>query len=301
MKPILNCLAFSVFCFEQAIAQVLPKDVIINEILFNPVKDGFDYVEGYNRSSRYIFLNELMIANRNATGDLASMRILAKDSVTIQPGQYFVITANEKWVRQHYRVPASAKFVELSSLPSYPDDEGTVVILRRRDSSVIDEIHYSHKWHFELISDVTGVALERVSINGVSQNLNNWTSAASTIGHGTPGYQNSQSREDNEIHNGISVLPKVFSPDNDGKDDFVQIEIGSAWQGKVANAVIFDATGRRIRNLIKNELLGNKNVFTWDGLNDRAQKSPPGIYILFAQIFDTRGYMQKVKSCMVLR
>src|ERR1700755_1858451 len=117
MKKLLKCLGLVMFGMMDAFSQdIHNNDVIINEILFNPPTDGYDYVEGFNRSNRAIHLNELLIANRNVTNDIAGARLVSKDTVTIEPGGYFIITANEKWVRQQYTVPATTVFCQVSSL-----------------------------------------------------------------------------------------------------------------------------------------------------------------------------------------
>jgi hypothetical protein len=301
MNKICKWLAMALLCSQEMFSQPLPNDLVINEILFNPTKDGYDYIEVYNRSANPILLNEVMIASRKSNGGLNSVRIITKDSLAVGSGSYCVITADNDWVRQHYHVPGSAIILELSSLPSFPDDEGSVVLVRKKDSAVIDEVTYSEKWHFRMLSDPTGVALERISADRPSQSEYNWTSASSASGYGTPGVLNSQSRTADDPAYGISVLPKIISPDNDGRDDFAQINIGSQSQGKVANAVIYDGFGKRIRYLLKNELLGNSNTFTWDGLDDRSQIVSPGIYILLTRIFDTSGYSTKFKNCIVIR
>ena len=301
MKILYKTLAVLLFCYMRSSAQPLPKDLLINEILFNPIKDGYDYIECYNRSNRVIRLNELTIANRNSTGDISSVKILTRDSLTIEPGQYLLITANKKWLRNHYNVPQGAVICEPASMPSFPDEQGSVVLARKTDSTIIDEVSYSHKWHFQLLNEPTGVALERISVEGPSEDENNWTSASSASGYGTPGAFNSQTKIVDEHPGGISVLPAVVSPDNDGRDDFALITIGYDSQGKIANAIIFDAFGRRIRYLLKNEVLGNYNRFVWDGFDDASRLAPPGIYILLTRIFDVNGYSKKFKNCIVVR
>ena len=291
----------SVFCASAVHAQlIMPHDVIINEILFNPSKDGFDYVEGYNRSSNSIYLNDLMIANRNAADEIASIKNISKEPLKLEPGTYFIITLNEKWLKKNYKVPESALICLVPSLPSFPDDEGSVIILRKDDSLVIDEFKYHENWHFSLLSDPEGVALERINHSIPPQNKNNWTSASSSSGYGTPGLMNSQYLPDGATMAGISVLPKIFSPDNDGHDDFTSININVNDQGKIANAVIYDISGRRVRYMLKNELLGIKNRFIWDGCDDRMQMLPSGIYIIATQIFDLKGNVSKYRSCIVL-
>ena len=274
--------------------------LVINEILFNPVKEGFDYVEIYNRSNNNINLAELLIANRNAANEIASVKTISRDSLTIAPGGYIVITANANWLKQHYTIRDTTVIIQLTSLPSLPDDEGCIVLLRKSDSAIVDELNYNENWHFKMLTDRQGVALEKINHNLPSQDRNNWTSASSSAGFGTPGYVNSQFRDNDPGNEVISVLPEVFTPDNDGQNDFVSVTIKTQEPGKIANAVVFNALGRRVRYLLKNEILGATNRFTWDGYDDNDELLPSGIYIIFTQIFDTKGAVSKYRNCIVL-
>jgi hypothetical protein len=219
----------------------------------------------------------------------------------LPPGAYCVITPNPKWLVLNYKIKDTNVVIDVSSLPSYPDDEGCVIILRKADSVIIDEVDYNEKWHFQLLADKQGVTLERIDLNFPSQDENNWTSASYNSGYGTPGYENSQHRIKNAFSGEkVSVLPKVFSPDNDGLNDVSLVEISSAESGNVANAVIYDITGKQVRYLIKNELLGSYNQFKWDGYDDQLRQLPVGVYILFTQIFDMNGRNIKYRNCIVL-
>ena len=279
---------------------IMRNDVIINEILFNPSKDGFDYVEGYNRSAESIDLTDLMVATRNAADEIASVKIITKESIVIRPGNYFVLTVNENWLRKNYYVPDSALIIAMTSLPAFPDDEGAVLLLRKYDTMIVDEFTYNENWHFRMIGDPEGVALERINYNLASQDKNNWTSASSSSGYGTPAQANSQFIPEQKTSEAISVLPKIISPGNDGNNDYAFININVNEQGKLASAIIYDANGRRVRYLLKNELLGAVNRFTWDGCDDRSKILPSGIYIVLTQVFDLKGNVKKYRNCIVL-
>ena len=276
------------------------NDVIINEILFNPSKDGFDYVEGYNRSIEPVDLSDLMIANRNGADEIASIKVLTKEPIILEPGAYFVLTSNETWLRKNYYVPDFALIITMTSLPAFPDDGGTVLLLRKIDTMIIDEFRYHDNWHFRMIGDPEGVALERINYNLGSQDKNNWTSASSSSGYGTPAQVNSQFIPEQKSSEAISVLPKIISPGNDGNNDYAFININVDEMGKLADAIIYDAKGRRVRYLLKNELLGAVNRFTWDGCDDRSKILPSGIYIILTQIFDLKGNVKKYRNCVVL-
>jgi hypothetical protein len=301
MKRIALCLMLFVVCLHAIQGQLIMRnDVIINEILFNPSKDGFDYVEGYNRSAESIDLTDLMVATRNAADEIASVKIITKESIVLRPGNYFVLTVNEKWLRKNYYVPDSALIIAMTSLPSFPDDEGAVLLLRKYDTMIVDEFTYNENWHFRMIGDPEGVALERINFNLASQDKNNWTSASSSSGYGTPAQPNSQFIPEQKTSEVVSVLPKIISPGNDGNNDYAFININVNELGKLADAIIYDANGRRVKHLLKNELLGAANRFSWDGCDDRSKILPSGIYIVLTQIFDLKGNVRKYRNCVVL-
>ena len=279
--------------------EAILDDVVINEILFNPKPDAFDYVEIYNRSNKIVDASKLYIANRNTSGVLASIKKLSETPFYIFPDGYIVVTEDASSLKHEYMVQKPENLLVLSSLPSLPDDKGIVVITNSQ-GNVVDEVSYSEKWHFALINNNEGVALERIDPNDSSQKQSNWHSAASTAGYGTPTYKNSQYKQTNSANAVIEVSPKVFSPDNDGHDDITTISYEVTEPGYVANITIFDANGRLVRYFIKNALLGLKGSWNWDGLNENGQKLPVGTYIIYAEIFNLQGKKKQFKNTVVL-
>ncbi len=98
----------------------------------------------------------------------------------------------------------------------------------------------------------------------------------------------------------ITLTPKVFSPDNDGFDDFATLNYKFAQTGNVANLTIFDAAGRPVKYLERNALTGLEGFFRWDGLNDKQQKLPQGIYIFYLEVFNASGKKQQFRHTIVL-
>ena len=273
-------------------------DIVINEILFNPTSTGVDYVEIYNRSQKIIDAKQLYIANRNSTNVVSSITQLTTESILIFPGDFLVITEDPQIVMRQFVTTNADAFLQINNLPSYSDDKGNVIILNLQ-GKIVDEVAYSDKWHFPLISNTEGVSLERIDYNAPSVQ-NNFHSAATSVGYGTPGYKNSQFRIDQQLQGEIVVTPKVFSPDNDGIDDFAVINYSFPSTGYVANITIFDAAGRVIRYLQKNALSGIKGSYTWDGLGEKQQKLSQGIYIIYTEIFNTAGKRKQFKNTIVL-
>ena len=274
-------------------------DVIINEILFNPKTDGTDFVEIYNRSNKIINLSSLILANRSSTGVISNLKQLSVQNVAIFPGEYLVLSEDETSVKRQYTAKNLSAFINLSSLPSYPDDKG-IIVLVNNTGAVVDELSYDEKWHFALITNAEGIALERIDPNTKTQNKDNWHSAAKDAGYGTPSYQNSQFRIDLQLKGDITVIPEVFSPDNDGTDDFLTITYRFPETGYVMNITVFDAGGRPVKVLQRNAVCSQTGSFRWDGLNDKLQQLPVGPYVIFTEVFNLAGKVKRFKNQVVL-
>lgn len=275
------------------------SDLIISEILFNPKSDGYDYVELYNRSSKIIDASRLYIANRSTSGALNSLKKLSEQPHYIFPGAYIVVTENATSLNKSFLVKNTKNVFELSALPSLPDDKGTVV-LADFQGTVLDELSYEDDWHFDLLANEEGVALERIDTETPTQNKNNWHSAASTAGYGTPTYRNSQHKQTETINALVSIAPKLFSPDNDGYEDLTSIRYQLEEAGYVANIIIFDLTGKQIRHLVKNATLALKGSWNWDGLDESGKKLPVGNYIIYTELFNLKGKKKSFKNVVTL-
>ncbi len=273
-------------------------DIIVNEILFNPKPNGTDYVEFYNRSKKILNLKNAYIANRNTAGAISSIAQLTTEDYLFFPGDYIVVTEDPSLVKRDHVANNGNAFLQIKTMPSFNDDAGDVILLNEQ-GVVIDEVKYSAKWHFALISNEEDVALERINAEAASVQ-SNFHSAASSVGYGTPTYKNSQNRIDLEVQGDITITPAIVSPDNDGIDDFATIQYSFPEPGFVANITIFDAAGRPVRFLERNALSGIKGYYRWDGLGEKMQKLPAGIYIIYTEVFNLQGKTKKFKNTIVV-
>ncbi len=274
-------------------------DIVINEILFNPGPSGVDYVEIYNRSKKIADLKNMYIANRNTTGAVSSITQLNAENYLFFPGEFMVVTSDAAAVKRAYITRNPDAFSEVGSMPSFNDDKGNVIIVNEQ-GRIVDELTYSEKWHFKLIDNPEGVALERIDYNAPTQQQDNWHSAATSVGYGTPTYKNSQYGTDGELKGEITVSPGIFSPDNDGMEDFATIDYSFPSAGYVANITIFDAAGRVVRYLQRNALCGTRGNYRWDGLGENNQRLPVGIYIFYTEVFNLNGKKKYFKNVIVL-
>ncbi|MFY0651422.1 MAG: lamin tail domain-containing protein [Cyclobacteriaceae bacterium] len=282
---------------------VLPEnasegDIIINEILFNPRSGGVDFVEVYNKSQKAINLKSWQLANYNSSGNIAG-KVITSDDLIFESGQFLVFTSDPIILKADYPSGDESTFVEVQSLPSFPDSEGSVILLDSL-SVMIDSFDYSADYHFNLLDDVDGISLERISFDGSSNDPNNWKSAASTAGFATPGLMNSQYLSDQATSGTLTIEPKVFVPDNTGMNDFTTIRYDLNSIGNFANINIYDSGGRLVRTVVQGGSLSSSGFFTWDGTDNSGSLARAGYYAIYFEVYDSEGNKNIMKETVVL-
>lgn len=276
-----------------------PKDIVINEILFDPKGDGVDFVELYNNSDRIVSLKNLKFTNRNGAALEDNVKIISSEDYLFFPGEFKVVTTSPEIVQSQYTCPDLKAFVKAVGMPTYSNTDGTVVLVDTW-MNIIDEVTYTDKMHYALLVSADGVSLERINYNRASDDETNWHSAAENVGFATPGYKNSQYSDNIENTSELLVTPEIFSPDNDGFNDVLNISYKMDNSGYDASISIYDSKGRLVRKLVQNELLAMDGVYSWDGLTDARTKAGIGIYIIYFEAFDLNGNVIKRKEHCVL-
>ena len=288
-------------------SEVSRNDIIINEILFNPISPGVDYLELYNRSDKVIDLKDIMFGTIKQSFPNPPDTILKElcyESRIMLPHSYVLLSTDKEIVMEQYLdadTDPNTDFLDVESFPSFPNEESHV-ILCDKDRVPIDEMKYSDKMHYDLLSITQGVALERISFENSSMDENNWHSASFNVNYGTPGYKNSVAADINdEIEkNQISIIPEIFSPDGDGDDDICSICYNVEDLGCSLNIKVFNTDGVLIRNLFNNNLVNNEGAVHWDGSDDNNRSVTPGIYIIQAEIFDLKGNVARSRNVVVV-
>lgn len=250
-------------------------DLIVNEILFNPQTGGDDYVEIYNNSDKILDLSEVYLANYDDEM-VDNLKQVSFAQYLLYPGEYVCVTEDSTTVIDDFIIYGIGRFIQ-TDIPTYVNDSATVYLVLE-DTSVIDYVHYDEDYHFSLISDVDGKSLERINFDGDSNDPENWHTAAETANWGTPGYENSQNFSPN-VTGEASVDPAIFSPDNDGFQDVVSINLSFLTVDNVVDVEIYDNQGRLIRELEDNTFVGTEATFIWDGTNDDGEKAQIGTYV----------------------
>jgi len=275
-------------------------DVVLNEILFNPPDRGVRYVELFNRSPKIIDLKDYTLSSKDTiTGVLTGIREITAESRLLFPGDYMVLTPDPAIVQSQYMTNNPLNFIPMPLSPM--TNTRGIVVFASKGQQFIDMFIYHEDMHYVLLTDKKGVALERLNYHRPTQSRSNWHSAAQSAGFGTPGYKNSQFTIDPVGQQDVfDVFPRVFSPDNDGHDDLLNIAYNLDTPGYTANVSIFDSRGRRVRILSRSELLATEGVITWDGSTDDNQKANVGIYIIHIELFDPQGNVRNYRKTAVL-
>lgn len=282
---------------------ILPGEVLINEIMFDPISPGVDYVELYNHSDKTFDLSELKLgvikeSFPNPTDTV--LKAITEESRLFLPQSYLLLSTDAYTVGRQYDCDIP-DFVDMGAFPSYPNSGG-IALLMSREGMVVDQMSFSEKMHYPLLKETKGVALERVSWEVPSEQTDNWHSAVEAVHFGTPGYLNSVMAVGQSVidENPITIEPMVFSPDGDGIDDNCLVSYKLNELESTMNVYVFNVEGQLVRHLVRGELVGQEGCFVWNGLDSRGCRVPIGIYVVITEVFDLNGMVRKYKNAVVV-
>lgn len=281
--------------------EIAEGEILINEILFDPISPGVDYVELYNNTDKTFDLSTLMLGVvRESFPNPAdtTLKEISGDSRLFLPQTYVLLSSNSEIVGQQYECPTD-NFVQMASFPSYANSGGTAILMGK-DGTVVDQMYFSENMHYPLLKVTKGVSLERVAFDQPSMNADNWHSAAERVGFGTPGYANSMMQNAEPSQDEISISPDVFSPDGDGFDDACFINYRFDAAGYTMNTYIFNVAGQLVRHLVKGELVGQEGSVLWNGLDNNGNRVPVGVYVVVTEVFNFDGKVKQFKNAAVV-
>ena len=273
----------------------LTYDIIINEILFDPKDDGVDYVEIFNNSDKVFDLKYFRISNYLLDWNTPeNWKVIIEDSRFIFPDEYWVLTTDSAKVKHQYSTENPYNFIQLESMPTFSNDEGTVAIIHKSLLNTIDVLAYSDEMHHPLLSDFDGVSLERIS-----PEMGEWQSASSTSGFGTPTFRNSQFIS-NILDGEITFSSEIFSPNNDGFEDALIISWEFERTDLMGSISVYNSDGMLLNVLVNNEFLGASGSKLWNGTDENNFILTQGMYIILIDVISDDGFVNKYKKVVVL-
>jgi len=291
-------------------------DLLLNEILTQPLQqrygapaDQSQFVEIINTRGHTVYIDTLRLVT--GSGKAGTPTTITLNNVTKRiPAQGFMVLlpdtislADTRLIRFFGQQPGSVYVMSYRSTLSMPSVEGFITLhLGNRDPEIIDSLFYHAKMHQPSLRDTRGVSLERLSLSMPTTMTSNWNSFGGIKG-ASPGEKNSNSLLplDSSEEPPLSVAPKVFSPDSDGREDVVSITIRSKRTGSHAHLQIFDRYGRHIQTILNGETLGQISSLAWNGLSQGGHKVPSGIYVITLSLWDpASGRREKAKVAVGL-
>ncbi len=271
------------------------NDLVINEIMFDPLTISSEYIEFYNNSGKYLNLN-----GWKATVGSSSLNLFNGCKFYIQPGAYLVLASDTTLYNRfgNMRGVDSTRIVIFNSSLGL-SNSGSMIKISDVLNNTIDSVNYNPKWHNNNLSDTKGYSLERINIGLPTTLPSNWSSCANPLG-GTPGQKNSIFIQNNK-ESSLSVSPNPFSPDGDGYEDFTIIKYKLKANTSQIRVKIFDVKGRIVRSLSNNQFTNSESQIIFDGKDDGGQKLRVGIYVVFLEaVDDMGGTYEQVKTTLVV-
>lgn len=248
-------------------------NVIINEIMYNPLAGEPQWIEVYNRSSDDYVLKGFKISD----SDTEKLYILPE--LALHPDEYCVITASAS----DFPYAGVEHLIEPEDGFPYFNKSEDIIFLRDGTGFVFESIHYQSS-----MGGSSGVSLERISPDVSSAQSVNWGSSLDPKG-ATPGKRNSLWVGSPSTAGSLTPAPNPFYPNGDGDKDFTIISYSLPYRLSKLKLEVYDVKGRKLRSLADGILVSNRGSLIWDGKDETGRWVPSGIYILYLEDTDTES------------
>lgn len=281
---------------EFAITDVPQKDdLVINEVMFNT--DKVEFVEFYNTTNKMFQLRDIVWKKYSPISQIETEEIeFLNENYFIQPNSYFVFTNDATKLVQDFSNVDANNVIEVSFTPLEDDED--IIALDNIEKEELDRLKYNTNFHSGYLNATKNISLERINPTTKTQDKNNWYSANKNADHATPTKENSVLNE-LKLDN-IGIQPEVFSPDQDGYNDVLNITYAFDSPSTFANLSIYNAEGRKVKTILRNELLPSNGFIVWDGIDDNGSKASVGIYFIIFETVETNGRKSVFKEKCVL-
>ena len=270
------------------------NQVVINEIMYEPIDNSSEFIEFYNNSDETIELGGWVLENERGE----YFRI-ANSNYSLQPKNYFVVAADSS-IFSFYDFTGIENFINILNEPDLGlTNDKQIIILKDLKGNIIDSVIYNNKWHNPNVIETKNKSLERLNPKINSNESSNWSTSANTLG-ATPGKANSIFT-DNKIHSaGLTISPNPFSPDNDGFEDFCAINYSLGIPLSQIRIKIFDDKGRLVKTLVNNQPSGSTGSIIFNGLNENNSPLKIGMYIILFEATNSQTGQQEILKDVIV-
>jgi hypothetical protein len=273
---------------------VPPPPVVVNEIMFKSGGQDCEWVELYNHSDRKVSLRGWTLEDSRAKPGA-----IAEGDLVIAGGEFLVLVEDtDLFEALHPDVPRQGYRRPSGGWPTLNDIDGPLrfadaVVIRDGFGTMVDSVAYSQNWC------APGRSVERVDPSAATPDPANWSPHFGSS-PSSPGGPNSVSFHLPTGGRVLSLSPRTFSPDGDGKDDLLAVSMTLPGPG-LARLCVFDINGRLVRRLIDGEVIDSGRVTFWDGTYDGGSGAATGVYLLlFEARMRSSGKTFRARSPIVL-
>ncbi len=242
----------------------LAGSVVINEILPDPDSPlESEWVEIYNVSDGDVDLDGWSLCDGVGCSQV--------DSIKLGAGEFAILCQDALEFRLYYH-DVVAQVIELASWRSLNDD-GDFIYLLDEYANRIDSVCYDRGYG-------GNVSIERIDPESDGFDLQNWYRSSAPTGS-TPGAPNS-------VRGGFgsgleaSMESRYLSPDGDGRDDLLDINI-TLPRDCLLTLRVFDMQGRVVATIVSEAAISSGSV-EFDGIGDDGNRLDIGLYVLLAEI-----------------
>ncbi len=262
--------------------------VLLNEILYAPRPGWPEWVELANPGETSRDLTRWMLTDSRAVDGKGAFPA----GTVIAPHDFLVVTGDSDFFAFYPEVRRQQVCVT-SDFPHLGNTADSL-FLTDLAAGVVDWLAYHSSWGGQ-----NGHSLERIRPENPARDSTNWSTSVAALGS-TPAQQNSLYFHAESGAGLLMISPDPFSPDGDGRDDFVTLTLHSPWPTAQANVRIFDPSGREVRRLAQNQPIGSRYEILWDGRDAQGRVLPVGLYIAFVEIFGNKMERKSTKKVFVL-
>lgn len=239
-----------------------PFPIKINELFPRAQTDAPEWLEIVNSSSMPININNWRFGNSES-----SFPIIGEDLV-VGPGRFLVVTKDKTlFSRQYPAVSCVCQPDAWHALDNYKD---TLCLWNNR-GTLCETVAYTYAW----VDNWTDQSLERVSVERDGTSSASWVVAPKP----SPGQPNASASLRSTQTPSLDIGPLPFTPNNDGKDDFLSIRCALPASNTVSIS-IYGFNGRKYCDVP----MANQAQFLWDGKTSNATAAPVGPFFVAATI-----------------
>ena len=266
------------FTFDLVYPKVPEKgEVFLNELLYNPLPGGVDFIELINVAGKYIQLKNVHLFHTDQKNK--TQHLVIDEEYILPPEGFRVFTSDpEVLFSQHPNTEQSNCF-RLKPFISLPDEGGRLSMIYGADT--LDQVRYGDFLQNPLNRENEGISLEKINPFTMDFIPSNWTSSASKA---TAGFTNSQfNLPDDQSSEKFYCKPCHVTTQYHGQSNPSLLYLSTDSGNSRGSISIYSLAGEKVMDLFINQILAAKNVFQWNGQGYGNVPLPSGIYIAVAE------------------